>query len=198
MIPAEEAAAVFVRAFVAVPLASEVRAGLAQLLETLQRAGGHVAWVRPENLHVSLAFLGNIKTEEVAPVAMLLDLVAGDTAPSAFDTVTLGAFGGPDSPRVVWAGVHPTGPLMALQSRLAVMLRDEGFPIEERAYTPHVTLGRVRSARRRHHLVEAMAAHRDAGFGRSPFDRLLLMKSTLAPEGAHYDVLHTAFLRPAP
>ena len=181
-----------IRAFVAVEINSETREALTEIQATLRNAGAHVAWVAPENLHVSLAFLGDTVTDLIPRLAHILDDVAALTPPFPFDVANLGAFGRPDSPRVIWAGVKKGEPLTVLQRRVADDLRGLGIALETPEFVPHLTLGRVRSSRGCRPLIDALRSTGEIVFGHVEASRVVLMRSVLASGGAQYSIVHGA------
>lgn len=185
----------FLRAFIGVEAGDAVRRGLVDVLHRLRKTGAHVSWVPEQNIHVSLAFLGNTSRERVAPLSHALDEVAAAAAPFAVCVSGIGTFGSPRSPRVVWAGVEDSPPLQALHAAVCEQLELLDLPVEKRRYSPHLTLGRVRSGRGRPELVKALQACRDAVFGTMTVERVVLMQSRLLPQGAQYSVLHAAEFR---
>jgi 2'-5' RNA ligase len=189
---AAETAAPFVRAFVAVAVGAAVREALAKVLETLKASRARVAWVAPGNLHLSLAFLGNVPGTMLPLLGMALDEAAAPVAPFSFDAAGVGAFGSIRSPRVVWAGVRPCPALMILQQRVADGLAGIGVELETREYRPHLTLGRVRAPHGRERLAAALQAVRETEFGAVRVGEIVLMRSELRPEGARYTPLHRA------
>jgi len=189
---AAPSAEAFVRAFVAIAMGKDVRARLTETMGSLQRAGAHVAWVAPANIHLSLAFLGNVTWDMVPLIGAALDEAAAACAPFSLAVAEVGSFGSARSPRVIWAGVRESPALRELQGRVARGIMALGLTIEEREYRPHLTLGRVRSSRGRDELVQAMAAVAGQEFGRIEAREVLLMKSRLLPAGAEHSVVHRA------
>jgi len=179
-----------VRLFVALRLPEPVRAALGAEIERLRRLAPAIAWVPPENLHVTLKFLGDVAPDRLAAVhAALADATAEATR---FDLVIegLGAFPAPARPRVLWAGIgegHEA--LAALAGRVEAALGAAGFAPEARPYTGHVTLGRARAPRADPALAAALAAARARRFGRVRVERVSLMQSHLHPRGARYTEL---------
>jgi 2'-5' RNA ligase len=185
----------FVRAFVALDLAPPVRERLGALTVELRRAGAHVAWVPPGNLHVSFVFLGAVKAADVPVIAAALDEAVADQPAFSFEVAALGTFGSPRSPRVIWAGVSDPAPVIRLQAAVAAALRALDYALESRPYRPHVTLGRVRSPRGRAALLQALETRRTAAFGATTAGAVRLMRSEIDPAGSRYSVLHEAPLR---
>ena len=108
-------------------------------------------WVEVENLHVTLLFLGEVDERELPPLCRAVSVVCGRHDRFDLSVETVGCFPNPRRPRVVWAGVGMGGPeLVALHDALEPPLLELGcYRREERQYTPHITLGRVKSDRSR-------------------------------------------------
>jgi len=148
-----------------------------------------VAWVGADNLHITLKFLGGVEDTRLSDVADAVGVAAGVRA---FDVEVrgLGAFPTPTRPRVIWAGTDDAPAFAALAARVDRALVALGFPPEARGFTPHVTLGRVREARRDPALATTLAAAATRPFGTLRVARLSLMRSDLSPRGACYTELH--------
>ena len=170
------------RLFFAVTLPSSVRSALARL----QTTDAAYRWVAAEQLHVTLAFLGEQPESRLAELESI-----GRGAASASDASTLhlgqpGSFGPRSAPRVLWIGLGGDIPaLLHLASALTERLRDAGFPVEDRPLQPHITL-----ARRRERAAGGSLAPwppREAPSADTiPLDQLILFQSHLSPRGASY------------
>lgn len=174
----------------AVLLDDTVRAALGLASERLRARARGVAWVAPENLHVTLKFLGAVDEGRVPGVTAALAGAAGGAAP--FDVVVqgLGAFPSLTRPRVIWAGMgEGARPMAELAARVDGALAALGFPRETRDFAAHVTLGRVRAPHRDPDLAAALAAGARSEFGRVRVARVSLMRSDLSARGARYTVL---------
>lgn len=182
----------YVRAFAGIEVDNATRSALSDTQNALRRTECHVGWVPAPNLHLSLAFLGNIARDSIGPASDALDEAAASVTAFSCEVSGVGTFGSSRSPRVVWAGVEAVPPLMELQRRVADLLPAVGLPIEKREYRPHVTLGRVRSSRGRDALVSAVVALREQRFGVIVAERVCLFQSILGPAGAKYSLLHEA------
>ena len=184
-----------IRSFIALPINDEVRAELDRLQKHLRHSGAHVSWVCTGNIHLTLAFLGDVFEPRVAGLASVLDDVGRRIPPFRFEVAQVGAFGSPRSPRVVWAGVDEvSGALAELHRELVLGLAGLDISLEDRPFRPHLTVGRVRSRRGLAELTSAMASVNNSRFGWVEAGRVLLMRSWLEPQGARYDVLHASFL----
>jgi 2'-5' RNA ligase len=182
-----------VRAFVAVLLPADVRAALAAVAGTLPVRGAGLAWVRAENLHLTLRFLGAVEPARLPALRDAVTEAAGAAAPFRVRLAGLGGFPAGRAARVVWAGVEAGGAeLGELHAALERALAARGVPAEGRAYHPHVTLARARDPRGAPGLAAALG--RDVRFGEVAVMALHLMRSELDPRGARYTVLAEAGL----
>jgi len=176
------------RAFVAVALAPDVVDRLTGLVGELKKCGADVRWVRPEGMHLTLRFLGDI--EEGCVGELLEGLARGvSSLPSLrLGTAGLGAFPSLKRPRVIWVGCRGEG-LGALAAATEKSISELGFPREERPFRPHVTLGRVRSGRNWKSLEGLLDRRLDCEFGESKVCEVILFRSELTRDGARYSRL---------
>ena len=181
-----------IRAFVAVVLDEGVRSAVAATIERLRPLGSAVAWVPPRNLHVTLHFLGDQSEERLAEAeAALADAAAGST-PLDVTFHGIGAFPGLERPRILWVGLaHGALEVRRLQARVTDALGVRGFGKEERAWHPHLTIGRVHDERRWRRetgppLRSALAQAATTTFGTQRVAEVALMRSELSPAGARY------------
>ena len=190
-----------VRAFVALLLDDATRGAVAAQIERLRSLSRAVAWVPPQNLHLTLKFLGEQSETRLGEALGALEETAAGAAPFTIALHGVGAFPGMERPRILWVGVAE-GALeaRALQSRLDTALGSRGFAGDDRPWHPHLTIGRVFDDRRwrreatpdlRHAIAEAARL----GFGALAVTRLALMRSDLSPSGARYSELHSVSLK---
>jgi 2'-5' RNA ligase len=184
-----------IRSFVAIELPEEVKTALASVQRDLkaQIPPKAVRWTRPESIHLTLQFLGDVALGQVEAVTVRLREACAGHTPFTFHLKELGVFPNPVRPRVVWIGVvEPSGALLALHKKVALALEPLGFKPEERAFTPHLTLGRAAQPAGRRELAEVgeLITHSQVGtVGQVWVDHINLMKSDLRPEGAVYTAL---------
>ena len=183
-----------VRAFVAIELNARVREALAQAAADVRRvADMRVRWVKPEAIHLTLAFLGEIAGERVAVAAQAMEAAARLSGPFAMELGAVGGFPSLQHPRVLWVGITGGDALVALQLDMALHLRSEGFVLEDREFSPHLTLGRVVDGGRAVAVALARTPPASPHAGQMA-RRVTLYQSDLRPDGAVYTALAVAVL----
>jgi 2'-5' RNA ligase len=186
-----------IRTFIAVDPGKAIRDRLVALQGTLARSGTEVKWVEPENLHVTLLFLGEVGDRQVPDICRLVAEGTGKHPAFAMSVETAGCFPNLRRPRIVWAGVgEGSQPLCAVHDDLEAPLADLGYRREERRYTPHITLGRVKSDPATDQLSAALAQQTRWKGGEKRVTEILVMGSELTPQGPVYTVLSRAPLAP--
>ena len=181
------------RAFFCVPLPASVCRQIGDVAERLQRdLRMSASWVRPENYHLTLRFLGEIDPTLSIPLDSAARRVARAVAPFDLSITRLGFFPDARRPRVLWAG-GASEPFERLVSTLGQTIKELGFPLDRRAASPHVTLARIKG--RPDPAMEQVLSALDPLPGwRIPVDRIVLMESELTPRGAVYAPLFTTRL----
>ncbi|MGR3309909.1 MAG: RNA 2',3'-cyclic phosphodiesterase [Candidatus Brocadiales bacterium] len=186
------------RTFVAVEINEEIRKGLSDLITHLKTNGADVKWVAPENIHITLKFLGYIEDTQVAAVS---DLIRKATASINSFTVAikhLGAFPNTKRPRVIFVVAHEkNNNLGAIYSRLNDTLTELGIEREGREFTPHLTIGRVKSIKNLKALTEVIDPLKESSFGQQTVEGIVLMQSYLKPTGPIYKKLEEFKLGPS-
>jgi 2'-5' RNA ligase len=183
-----------IRTFIALGLDRAVHDRTMTLQQTLARTGAEVKWTEPENLHVTLLFLGEVDEREVLDVCRAVGDCARGRAPFAMSVEKTGCFPNARRPRVLWVGVgEGLQEVVAVHDALETVLLELGcYRREDRQYTPHVTLGRVQSDQPNDTLAAAMAKNGDWQCGRMVVREILVMSSELRSEGPLYTVLSRA------
>jgi 2'-5' RNA ligase len=178
------------RAFFAVELPERLRGGIAALQSELAVTGESVRWVRPESLHVTLRFIGEIPVPTAESLGREFATGVAPVPPFELEVRGAGCFPRSGPPRVLWVGLRQgTDQLTALFRHLEDNLRRLGFPPERRPFAPHLTVGRVRG-RGGARLRSALERFRDHQWGRLAVDEFVLMESHLSPAGARYSPVH--------
>jgi 2'-5' RNA ligase len=187
------------RAFIAVPLEEAARAALTGIIETLEHAAGgrgraasgRVAWVQRENLHLTLKFLGPVDEHQVRRAQEALDEL-GDIPSFRIDLRGIGAFPSPGRPRVIWIGIRPQEPVQALAASVESRLAD--LHPENRPFSAHITIGRLRDPSVLPGLEKIKEMWNDRIITSSLVDRVTLFQSILSPRGAVYRPFYTVRL----
>ena len=184
------------RVFAALELADGLRRRLAEVQDGLNLAmsGDGVRWSRPEGVHLTVKFYGEVDSERLPDLQAGLARAAAEAAPIRVQVQGLGVFPNPQRPQVIWAGLAgDLAGLRALQAVVEVEAKTLGFKPEERDYAPHLTLGRVKAGLRptQHRaLIDYLAEARQWPLGQIEADRLTLLRSELRPGGSVYSVLN--------
>jgi len=179
------------RAFVAIELDDACRRELRRMLEVLRPLAAGVRWVRPESVHLTLKFIGELPEPELPAALECLGAAAAASPPFGITVSGLSGFPRRGVPRVIHVGVEePTGALARLQRAVEDGIKDAlGVAREKRRFTPHVTLGRVRNRRACPRMEAICAAVQDQHVGCVQVRSIALIKSELRPEGAVYTVI---------
>jgi len=180
----------FVRAFIAVSLPGEVTAALADLQARLRKSGLKMKYTAPENIHLTLKFLGPVPASAVKAVsAAIADAVSGFSK-MCIDARGLGVFPGIRRPRVMWTGIGgQTQYLASLQQAVEEKMAELEFERENREFTGHLTLGRFKAKPDPAGVADAIEQFGDFCTGPFEIQSVQLFESTLTPKGPVYRVI---------
>ena len=184
------------RAFIAIELEPEIlqRLGALQMRLREEVPEGLVRWVKPEGIHLTLQFLGDVPAARIEGIAEALRQACAAHAPFGFTVGGMGCFPDARRPRVVWVGVEePGSALVGLQRAIVQAMKPLGFAPEKRPFSAHLTLGRVKEGRPA--ALQALGARIAQGgpqIGRQTATEVHLIRSELRPSGAVYTTLATA------
>jgi RNA 2',3'-cyclic 3'-phosphodiesterase len=184
-----------IRAFIAIELPDEIRAGIGQAQAATRATGLRGAWVRPENIHLTLKFLGDIGSAEIETIAETIAEACKLYEPFQLTVRGMGVFPGADRPRVLWVGVGgQVDVLEKLQHSLAQQLAGCGYPDEKRRFSAHLTIARFKGSVATQVLLQAIQAQ--AAFETQAFvaREIILFQSVLKPSGAVYSPLRRVAL----
>jgi len=187
------------RCFIAIDINETIRAALSDLQQELQKKAdikkGDVTWVKPDSIHLTLKFLGEIEDKEVVDVCDIAKDVAGRHNRFELDIESVGCFGG-KSARVLWVGAAKGSEnLLQLQKDLEQQLAEAGWPPETREFTSHLTLCRVKDSKAGIKLAQAADNYKQLKLGTISADSLSVYQSQLTPQGPIYTVLGNYKLR---
>lgn len=179
-----------IRTFIAIKLAPEIISSITRVQEKLRGTGGRVKWVEPSNIHITLKFLGNITPEQLDKVIFSTREALRPFKPFDVSVSGLGAFPRAASPRVIWVGVKEgKEKLTRLSKAIDDSLSRIGFPPERRQFSPHLTLGRVKSPQGIGGLTQAITSTDASNLGNMLVAKIAIMRSQLTPAGPIYTAL---------
>lgn len=175
-----------IRTFICIDLPGELKERLEQLQNGLRKVDAQVSWVKPSNIHLTLKFLGGISESKLALVREASTRAAVGISPFDIEVAGTGCFPSARNPRVLWVGLTDLAPgLKALQQALETELDREGFPRESKRFSPHLTIGRLRSPRNGPALAEELLrSHLEST--RFQVREIIVMRSDLSPKGSTY------------
>jgi 2'-5' RNA ligase len=179
-----------IRCFVALHLPEKIITGISQYIQELKKLTNSVKWNRPEGIHLTLKFLGEIESSRVEAIQSRLPKISEAVAPFNIYVSGSGCFPGRNKPRVFWLGLEQgeSNSLTEIQALLENILEPLGFERETRRFSPHLTLGRVKQPDNFSKIYTFFDKH--------PFPKInihvteyFFMRSELKPSGAEYSVI---------
>ncbi len=186
-----------IRLFIALPISYEIRKRCEALEEIGRQKASSIRWVDPEQIHLTLFFLGWTDPALQPKIEAQIQEAAREAAPFAVQVAGLGVFPKLSSPKVFWLGLSDEPALLSLQQNLSMRMAALGFPIETRPYRPHLTLGRIKGS-----IPDSFTRWVKEGsslqVGRCEMESVMLMESRMRPEGSIYTPLFTTTLGGVP
>jgi RNA 2',3'-cyclic 3'-phosphodiesterase len=183
-----------IRAFIAVELPEIFQQKLARTIEDLKiRKAVPIRWVKSNNIHLTIKFLGDSTPDQIQKVESLLQKIGQQYEPFFLEIAGLGAFPNFHRARVVWVGIKARPNLANMAKEIDQAASQFGFPLENRPFSPHLTLGRVAeycTPDQSRKLGEILASFHPVEFGETQAESLTLFKSELQPGGSVYTPLY--------
>ncbi len=186
-----------VRTFVALDIDNVVRSRALQLIDYFRQARADVKWVEPENLHITLKFLGDVPSREIYHVCQAVQKAAASIEPFSICVQGAGAFPDALRPRTIWLGLTSgLQELGELHRRVEDALFELGYPREGRPFKAHLTLGRVRrSSPGLARLAQLIHEQADYEAAATSVEEVVVYSSELSPDGPSYEPLAFAPLQ---
>jgi 2'-5' RNA ligase len=184
------------RSFIAVEVPPHIQQAIARQTASLQRMLPKpvVRWVAAQNVHLTLQFLGDVSPANLDLLAQALQSEAASHPSFAVTAGQIGAFPTPRRPRVIWVGLDAPAALLSLQRGIQTVTARMGYPPEERGFSPHLTIGRVRqnaSAAELHMIQSALEGTQVGELGSFSVEAVAVFKSDLQPSGPVYTRLYS-------
>lgn len=188
------------RCFIAIELDESICQNLGALRKELQcKLWGHdkgLKWVRSENYHLTMKFLGDVEDRMIMDVCRACDRAAAEHERFDFELGTTGTFPASGAARVIWAGVSDgLEKLQALHRSLEKQMENLRFNAEERKFSPHTTLARIKLAETGRTAAEVVNGLTTLPFGTQGVEYLTIFQSSLEDEGSNYSVIHRSHLK---
>lgn len=193
-----------VRTFVAVEVSEPVRRAAAKLIRTLGTTAADVKWVEPQNLHLTVKFLGDVNLKETARICQAVQKAAAEIKPFELTIGGVGAFPNPERPRTIWIGGHcedaaadvdtvdanAADGMALLHEKIEQRLAKLGFRKDSRRFQPHLTIGRVRGGGPDlADLAQLIQKNADLPFGKTSVREAVVFSSQMTREGPAYHPL---------
>jgi 2'-5' RNA ligase len=184
----------FIRAFIAIELPQELQTALGGLVaQFARRKIQAIRWVAAQNIHLTLHFLGDTAPEKLEEISAALRPLIARQEPFTFRVEGIGAFPNLHRPRVIWSGLQAPADLPALQLIIEQTVKQSGLPVEDREFSPHLTIGRVKkdATLQEIQLVSATLQEIKIGvLGTVHVESVTLFRSDLRPQGSLYTPLY--------
>ncbi|NWF93330.1 MAG: RNA 2',3'-cyclic phosphodiesterase [Syntrophaceae bacterium] len=184
-----------IRSFLAIQLPKTILKKIDEIQEDLKSSRADVKWVNSDHIHLTLKFFGNIEESRIDPIVKSIERLIQNRSPFSLKVRGMGAFPHAKNPRVIWMGLADGKEILAgFQRELEMRLQEIGFETEGRPFRPHLTLGRMRSAKGKDELIGRMEKYREGEFGDFQVERIVLFRSDLRPAGPIYTPLRQMML----
>lgn len=175
------------RTFIAIEIEPSIKEKISELIKKLSQSGARVGWVKKESIHLTLKFLGEVDERKIKEVSERLKKISSRIEPFKIRIEGTGWFPeGSLNPRVLWIGIKYTEQLKVLWKEIEKEMKDLGFKEEDRDFSPHITIGRVKDKERIFEVLEILKKFMTNFFGETEIKNIVLFKSVLKPEGAEY------------
>ncbi len=187
------------RLFIAIELDREVQKNLSKICHQLQKEyqlnDRALKWVEPHNIHLTLKFLGEVDDPQIPELCDMLSDTTSQFEPFDFDIANCGCFPPQGSARVLWAGINEgTEDLQALAEAIDHGCHELGFALENRRFSPHLTLARIKQTKVGYQVRETLENFPEIQIASQPVDSIALIQSTLTRQGPEYTAMHHAKL----
>ena len=175
------------RAFIAIDIGSFPK--LAELNSAINKSGASVKLVEPENIHITLKFLGDTEKALIEEIESILKEAVEGVDPFEIQLRGTGVFPNPNYIKVVWIGIEKGEKIGKIAQKIDESLSRLRFKKEKRGFSPHLTVARVKSAKNKDKLLQTIKKYKDVEFANISVNSIKLMKSELTPKGPIYTVL---------
>ncbi len=162
----------------------EIKRMMSDLSSSL--SGDRIKWTDMSNIHLTLFFLGDLEEKRIKTLATLVAEACSSAVPFDIEVRGTGIFGKKSDPKVIWAGIEKSGPLDNLYSLLSSALRKGGFTSDTKPFSPHITLGRIKSVKDTGRLFSVTGRYAETHFQNIEVREVIIFESILRPDGPLY------------
>lgn len=184
-----------IRAFIALKLPDNILSFINKIQKNLKQYGFPVRWVKPENIHLTLKFFGNIDKSDLSDIKAALNECSGCYSALNLFAKGIDVFPSIMRPRIMWVGVlGDTSLLLSLQNTLDKRLEESGFKKDEKPFKGHLTMGRFKDKVNNEKLIEILRKYQNVDPEAFTAKEIVLFKSDLKPQGPVYTELFKMLL----
>jgi 2'-5' RNA ligase len=180
------------RGFIAVEI--PVTDAILSIGKDISHSDAHVKLVQPENIHITLKFLGQTPTQQIEKIETIMKESITDIQPHTISLVGTGVFPNERYIKVLWIGIKHGEQLATIASSLNNQLSTLGFKKEKRSFSPHLTIGRMKTAKGKEHFLSIIEKYKETIFAEVNVQEIILKKSTLTPKGPIYETITSVSL----
>ncbi|MFC1748868.1 RNA 2',3'-cyclic phosphodiesterase [Pseudomonadota bacterium] len=180
------------RGFIAVEL--PVTEEILSIGNDISHSDAQVKLVQPENIHITLKFLGQTPTQQIENIETIMKQSITDIQPHTINLIGTGVFPNERYIKVIWIGIKQGEQLATIASSLNNQLSALGFKKEKRSFSPHLTIGRMKTAKGKEHILSIIEKYKETIFAEVNVQEIILKKSTLTPKGPIYETITSVSL----
>lgn len=185
-----------VRAFIALDISSDIKEKLSNLQKSLKDTDIKIRWVAPENIHITLKFLGNVEGNKISKIKNVLREVVEENEAFIIKFTGIGAFPHLHNPRVIWVGIEEgEAGLKKINQKIEEGLKKIKIKREGKEFQPHLTIGRMKSSFNKKIMIDLINKYKDEKWGEIVAEKITLYKSTLTAKGPVYSPLSVYYLK---
>ena len=175
------------RGFIAIDIGAFPK--LIELEKEIKSTGANVKLVEPNNVHITLKFLGDTEETKIDEIENIIKKSVEETTPFDIQLIGTGVFPNPGYIKVIWIGIKQGEQIGTIADKIDEQLIKLGFEREKRRFSSHLTIARVKTAENKEKLLQVIEKYRDTEFMSIKVDTVRLKKSELTPKGPIYTTL---------
>jgi len=180
------------RGFIAIDI--DATSGIIEFEKEIKKTDADVKLVEPQNIHITVKFLGDVDENLIDEIEQIMKDSVKEIKPFTIQLKGTGVFPNQNYIRVIWIGIKEAQVIETISNSIDEKLSKLGFKKEKRGFSPHLTIGRVKTAKNKQRLLEIIENYVDVEFSRQEINSIKLKKSDLASKGPIYTTIREAAL----